>query len=363
MRRLAGAWRLSFLLAGSAWGCYEIPPSLPEGYVGSAPEAPGWPPPAAYHAEPLHPLNRWFHRAFSARDSSGALAGVDAADPLPRWKHLRSVDLAELAALTEILARERPAPLAGAGRQAITDLALRSDALQVAAWLEAEDPATDSPLDVSGGLSRRLVRRLLDLAGGTGAPALESGPPEVEPPPLRQGQWDELALDVGTGLQPQASDLRWTRVLFCSGGLHGRWRLVFLRLRVLLGPEGEPELVPLASECWEVEGALERKDGEPAQAANSRGNSPLRLWLWDRARWAAGEDPWRECAGAAPDGGSPGFLDALSEAPRAVAAGRCREYAPRSPPEPAARAQLEQARESLRRLLGGARNEERPCSR
>jgi hypothetical protein len=373
-------WLWPCLLAGSAWSCYEIPPSLPEGYIGSAPEAPGWPPPCAYDPEPLHPLNRWFHRAFSARDFSGLVMGVDPAEPLPSWVRLSSVDRAELSALTEALAQGRLGARPGAGRQAITDLVVRSDVLQVAARLEAGDFAEG---DNSGGSSRRLSALLLEVAKGPGMPALDGWPPETEPPPLRRGKWLELELELGTGLRPETSDLRWTRILcsqrdtdggsrrgpdsggcgaaFEQGGQGqgaaptepcppGGARIVFVRPRVVLGPEGAPELVPLSSECWEAEARAE-VEAAPGQSLQ------LRLWRWDRARWAAGGDPWRECdpvPGAGLEERGPGFDEALAAASRAMAAGRCREYAPRSPPEAVARAQLEIAKESLRALLDAA---------
>ncbi|MBI4601986.1 MAG: hypothetical protein HY721_08500, partial [Planctomycetes bacterium] len=93
-------WPASAVCALFAAGCYEIPPVIPEGYVGS-PAATGWPPPAAYAPDALDPRNRWLQRAFAPRDERGALLPLHADEPFSHHERPRRVDLAELAALLE----------------------------------------------------------------------------------------------------------------------------------------------------------------------------------------------------------------------------------------------------------------------
>ena len=112
-------------------GCYEAPPRLPPDYH-SQPPPRGWPPAAVYVEDRFHPANRWFHRAFSARDAGGQplAAPSDVADsPLAEPT---AVDRAELLALLAALLEEGlPAasePLSGALLRA--DLLRASDVWQ-----------------------------------------------------------------------------------------------------------------------------------------------------------------------------------------------------------------------------------------
>ena len=60
-------------------GCYEIPPKIPEAYVGGE-TAPGWPPQAVYHSDPFHPANLLFQRLFILNKHSESFDEVDRAE-------------------------------------------------------------------------------------------------------------------------------------------------------------------------------------------------------------------------------------------------------------------------------------------
>lgn len=302
------------LLALAVPACYEIPPVVPADYVGSEPP-PGWPPPRAYHPDPFHPANRWFHRAFSPRDPSGRLGTALPYDPLPEGERGR-VDVAELSVLLDDVAAAGgwgslgmfrpdrcPAPLLGADLlQVALHLAAGADGGTLRAEVVGETLALARGVGAAGLGSQRVGSQRLGPQG-IGAEGLgcggglseESLPAAAEPPPLRAGVWVEAPAPDSSDLIPSARDCRWTRMLYQetpgnaggprvsagspSGGSPSRW--VLLRLRVAVDEEGSALLLPFGSECLELR--LERgpEDGPP-----------VRLWLFDRSRWVAGLEPW-----------------------------------------------------------------------
>lgn len=250
-------------------GCYEISPEIPEGYIGS-PAAPGWPPPAVYDADTLHPRNRWFHRTFGRRGLEGDVLPASADAPSGSLVTLGPVDRAEIAALLARIAADGEASarenLATSTRARAADTIFSSDALAEASRLAAE--AGESP----GG--RGIVSLLLGAARArAGGHAL---PREAVPPPLREGEWIEKPPPRTRGLEPSAADIRWTRVFAAR---ERPKHTLLLRLRTALDLEGKVALLPLASECWEAE----TTDGPPR----------FRVWRFDRAEWLRGGDPWR----------------------------------------------------------------------
>lgn len=284
LRLLASAACALILTMG---GCYEIPPVIHRGYVGG-PTAQGWPPLAAYHAEPFHPRNRWFQREFGGRSPQGDLLPAHADEPLGAAEKYSPVDRAELCALLEaiLLSENDRAKLSGAPvadlRQAVTEAIFRSDALAEASRVQSRAGNAAAEKD--------LVATLLRAARRTGdeVKRLENVlPPEAEPPPLREGEWLEAepAATDGDSAPPSlfssAGDLRWTRVLREKDALSTpRW--VLLRLRVALDERGEPLLLSIANECWELEGG---------------GTTGIRSWRFDRAEWLSGREPWHEVPG------------------------------------------------------------------
>ncbi|HVR76079.1 MAG TPA: hypothetical protein VMT52_17235 [Planctomycetota bacterium] len=255
-----------------AAGCYEISPEIPDGYIGS-PAAPGWPPPAVYDADSLHPRNRWFHRAFGRRGLEGDALPAPPDAPSGSLMTLGPVDRAEIAALLARSAADRESAARGAlvtsPRARAADAIFRSDALAEASRLAAE--AGESP----GG--RGIVSLLLAAARArVGSQPLPALPREAVPPPLREGEWIEKPPPRTRGLQPSAADIRWTRVF---AGRERPKHTLLLRLRTALDLDGKVALLPLASECWESE----TTDGPPR----------FRVWRFDRAEWLRGGDPWR----------------------------------------------------------------------
>ena len=283
--------RQSFLWPGlvagvmTAGGCYEVPPIIPQGYVGG-PTARGWPPVTAYHLEPFHPRNRWFQRAFGGRDGQGGLLPVHADEPLGTNTRFSLVDRAELCALLEAVTlvdndRAGSSGLATAdSRQGVTEAIFRSDLLAEASRLRSQGLMADE--------EKELVSSLLRVARSVGeeVKCLDGGlPPEAEPPPLRTGEWlDAEATAVSNvpfppSLLPSTADMRWTRVLEEKPAGSFQQRLVLLRLRVALDQRGEPLLLSIGSECWQLWG-----DGKTVS----------HLWRFDRAEWLSGREPWRE---------------------------------------------------------------------
>jgi len=273
MRRSPVLGCLGLVLAGG--GCYDIPPSVPQGYVGSAPEAPGWPPPAAYALDTFHPSNRWFQRAFAPRDVRGELEPASAAEPVPLVDSFTPVDRVELCALLDAA---RGGLTAQGSRDAVTLSIFRSDILQVLLLIAAAAPGQE------GKTSAEAVESPLRAArfpAGAIIAAEETLPLPAFPPPLREGVWLEDPPPEAPGLTASRSDLRSTRRAHIAGPGRDGYREVLLRLRVAMDERGEPVILPLASECWEL-----RREGP------SGGLLEARIWRFDRSAWLRGEDPW-----------------------------------------------------------------------
>jgi hypothetical protein len=79
--------------------CREIPPRLPEGYLGG-PSARGWPPAAVYHPDPFHPANRLHQRLFLLSQDPPPPPSSSLPSPAPR-SDLDPLDRAEIDALLE----------------------------------------------------------------------------------------------------------------------------------------------------------------------------------------------------------------------------------------------------------------------
>lgn len=278
----AAAWLLALLAAS----CYEIPPRIPPGFVGGKPEAPGWPAPAAYDLDRSHPLNRWFQRAFAPRDARGDILPVSGSEPLPLARELAPVDRAEQLALLEAafgevggeVGAQGGAERAGAdrGSGAVRAAVLASDLLQAAL------AAASGPLDADG--ARELGAKLAEASRAVSLRhrLREEGTLDAEePPPLREGGWFEIPPPDVQDLAPSAADLRWTRVAFRGDSPAEGSAFVLLRLRVALDGLGEPLLLALPSECFEV-----------LLAPGSAGEARVRTWRFDRERCLRGEDPW-----------------------------------------------------------------------
>jgi hypothetical protein len=86
------------------------------------------------------------------------------------------------------------------------------------------------------------------------------------------------------GLEPSGWDFRWTGAWVeerpPDADAHG----VITRSRIALDSAGEPVLLDLASECWEVTSGCVHAG---------------RLFRFDRAEWLRGGDPWRPVPEAA----------------------------------------------------------------
>jgi hypothetical protein len=279
--RLLGATARAVLLAlaAAAPGCREYPPVIAPDYIGS-PTAPGWPPLAVYDVDPFHPRNRWFHRAFGTRTAAGDIVPPHADEPFALLAAPSRVDAAELGALLEaalataLLDTAPVDPTRVAPRERVADAIFRADALAEASRLQASLPADDPAEAV-------LVPLLLRLAAGSAERLAGEGglAHELEPPPLREGAWVEAPVPAAPGLAPSPFDPRWTLALRREAAPGGRARVALLRLRSGLDARRAPVLLPLASECWEIE-----EGGEDGAAA---------VWRFDRAEWLAGRDPWR----------------------------------------------------------------------
>jgi hypothetical protein len=238
----------------------------------------------AYHRDPFHPRNRWFQRAFGGRDSQGGVLPAHADEPAGIATRYSPVDCAELTALLEAVLREEENALRENGlreadpRGAVTEAIFRSDSLHEAARIHSLGPRTAR--------ENELVSLLLRVGRGGGEAVErleESLPLEVEPPPLRQGDWLEAELSGSVwndGLPsrgfPSPADLRWARLLREKPTGSSLPRSVLLRLRVGLDGRGDPLPLSLASECLEVKG------------------DEVRVWRFDRAEWLSGREPWRE---------------------------------------------------------------------
>ena len=105
---LAGVVLLTLFCIGS---CREIPPEIPGGYKPL--ERRGWPAPAIYDDDPLHPANRWYQRSFAGRDSLGRILDAPAGESPSSLKNPGRLDLAEIRALLAALEIEPPGSEAG----------------------------------------------------------------------------------------------------------------------------------------------------------------------------------------------------------------------------------------------------------
>ena len=92
--------------------CREIPPELPR--VQEPLEVAGWPAPAIYDDDPLHPANRWYQRSFAPRDGLGRILKLDGSEGPSRLENPSALDRAEIRSLLEALGAELPE--AGEGR-------------------------------------------------------------------------------------------------------------------------------------------------------------------------------------------------------------------------------------------------------
>lgn len=264
------------MLAGLALAgaCHEIPPEIPPGYIGS-PAPKGWPPLTVYRLEPLHPRNRWFHRAFSARAPGGEILPAHADEPFGRLESSSPVDRAEIAAILESVAAEDAGSSPTGRRAAIGDAMFHSDLLAEAARWHAIGLADASAREVIASMLRVARSARVDLL------LKDLHLPELAPPPLRGGEWRDAELPALPGLLPSAQDPRWTRLLRARGPQD---RALLIRFRAGLDGAGRPALLDLASECWEIELA---RDGAGGGAAK-------RVWRFDRAEWLHGREPWHE---------------------------------------------------------------------
>lgn len=257
---------LTALLAG----CYAVPPEIPADY-GDRPLPTGWPAPAVYSTDVLHPANRWFQRLYSPVGRGGTFARASSDRPYAPRRERTAVDRAEIVALLEVVpAPTLPSPL--------SRLLLHSDLLAEARRLEATG---DEALSGTYAVALRAVP----------APRLEKRPAFV-PPPLRQGAWLPVQGSLAAGLTATPADLREGRVFyqFAGGRLpagRGRRaavdlelprRAALVRFRMALGDGGLRATV-LASEGW----FLESRAGEIVP----------RLFRFDRALAHLAE-PWRE---------------------------------------------------------------------
>ena len=270
-----------FLLAG----CYEIPPRVPEGYVGG-PAEPGWPPPAVYDPDRFHPANRLFQRLFvlGVRGSGGAdPASGDV--PFSTRRDLGAVDRAEVRGLLDALGREEPGSSFPADPAARGLLA--SDLLWLAARLEALRVAGAGPPPPGNMVERAeapaggsMQPSIRSLSGAARALAAVDAPAAAAPlpPPLREAGWTEVEAPPVPGLRPSLADLRWTRA-FRGGG--ERPAIALVRLRIAAGPDGRPLLLPLGSEAW-----ILTPGGEGRLAA--------RAFRYRRSKLIHGEEPWEE---------------------------------------------------------------------
>jgi len=242
-------------------GCYEIPPTIPPDYS-SSPAALAWRPLTVYAREPFDPRNRWFHRAFGLRGIQGEIHGPRADEPFSTLLTLGPVDHAELRALLETIESIGS-----------TEAIFLSDVLAEASRLHAA-AVKDGP---TGDLVALLIR--VARKGVEGELSSLESTPLLLAPPLRDGIWTEEPAPKAPGLLPSTHDPRWTLALRSRARPR---HAVLLRLRVALSPEGGPVLLPLVTECWEID---------------HRGtDGTYRVWRFDRAEWLHARDPWREFA-------------------------------------------------------------------
>jgi hypothetical protein len=289
-----------------------------------------------------------------ARGSGGA---VPASGDLPfsLRRDLGPVDRAEVVSLLHALEGEEPAgtlPDDPAARGL-----LASDLLWLAARFEALREAGAGPMTAArspdgaqapdGGSidpSIPLLSRAARSFAAQGRPASAS-----LPPPLRDGGWTEIEGPPAPGLRPSLADLRWTRV-FRGGGERPATALV--RLRVGVGADGGPLLLPLGSEAWVL-------------APGADGRTAGRAFRFRRTKLIRGEEPWEEVAAeeeiAVIDPRDPG-----KDPPRGKVAALCSGCHPKEvdsearpkisdDPDRAAKTQVDDARQALEALFSKGR--------
>jgi hypothetical protein len=296
------------LLAAALSGCYAIEPDPAE--LEGKPLPPGWPPPAVYDRDPLHPANRIFQRLFVLGDGAAAMSPGerDADIPFSLRQAFGEVDRAEIASLFEALARGEGGSfpsipsvravfqsdlLAIGTRERGENRGLAEILGRAALRLASEVPSgadpsarvppdpsrrVPSPVDAPGRVRRERYPRIY-AAPGVGAdryPPPETGAGML-PPPLRDPSWKEEETAIAAGFRPSPADLRWT-CIFRRAGFPRAAALV--RLRIGIDSRKEPVLLPLGSEAWILE---ERGEG--------RSPAP-RVFHFRRSRLLAGADPW-----------------------------------------------------------------------
>lgn len=240
-------------------GCYELPPRPPD-----YDSQPLRPPFATYTLEPLHPANRWFHRAFAPRDQLGQPLDAPSDLPFSLLAAPTAVDRAELLALLEALVREGLPDETGRVSRALLHADLLAESRRWQTRADGEDVALEH------------------LAA---ARAFRPAQPErlrvPFPPPLESGEWAEVTGDLPS--VHASAPLVWSRIFYqfgepirSEGAIATSEapvpvRAVALCQRLIENADGELARSALGSECW----LLERGGGavEP------------RLWRFDRAAW------------------------------------------------------------------------------
>ncbi len=253
-------------------GCYELPPVIPRGYVGSLP-APGWPPLCVYDSDPFSRSNRWFHRQFSDRSSDGEILRARADEPFGLMVNPSAVDEAEVLAILRALVAEPPIkPNPGELRACLSYSIFCSDLFQESCRIGVEWPVSRRREDI--------ICLLRHFAGFSGPTARDwKSEVFVAPPPLRQGEWQEMQAPMAPGLAASVVDPRGSRLFFRESP---RRESLLVRCRVL-PREGEGlEALPIANECWQI---VEDEDG-----------FAYNVLRFDRAEWLQGRDPWHAIA-------------------------------------------------------------------
>lgn len=266
--RACGLLIAAALLSGIT-GCYEVPPVIPPGYVGSPP-SPGWPPLCVYDLDAFSLRNRWFHRQISARASEGEIIRAHADEPFGRLVSPSPVDVAEIVALLRALAATpQPEPEPGDPIAFVSAAIFRSDLLAEACRIEVDWPASEP---------REEIRNLSRQGAACSSFALPSSSlePSLRPTPLRTGDWKEVPAPAAPGLVASPADPRATKLFRMGAPARAS---VLVRYRAAARKEGGLGPLPIASECWE----LERGDDGPT----------YRVFRFDRAEWLQGRDPWR----------------------------------------------------------------------
>jgi hypothetical protein len=194
---------LAVLLAAViGYGCFEIPPTVPEDYVGGEP-AEGWPPPRVYHPDRFHPANRLFQRLFVLE--CDAPCGDVA---FPGRRAFSALDVAELVVL---LSRTGAATASGGDAPEWSETLppsglrlLEADLRALAGFLRARDlPGDASVARLLDGLRSRMPKGRLARA-----PAIPPPPGGVE---MEHGPALAGPLPAAHPL-PLASDLEWWRL-------------------------------------------------------------------------------------------------------------------------------------------------------